>query len=174
MAWQLRDRTSERERFYLTATYEGLAAGNLERARQNDEAWARTYPRDPVPHSMLSGYPNKATGRYQQAIAEAEKAVEADPDFAIAYYNLGVNNLYLGRIPVRSQIPRASSGVSRAPAMRPIRRSVSRQPPSTRPRRPERSTSTSTASSPAPRSLRGSGSPLRSRTPRPAPGGHSL
>jgi DNA-binding winged helix-turn-helix (wHTH) protein/tetratricopeptide (TPR) repeat protein len=109
-AWPLRGRTSERERFYITATYEGLATGNLEQARQNDEAWAHTYPRDPVPHTMLSGYPNKAAGRYQQAITEAEKAVEADPDFAIAYYNLGVNNLYLGRVEEAENVLRRAAG----------------------------------------------------------------
>ncbi len=97
-AWQLRDHASDREKFYITATYEGLATGNLERARQNDEAWAQTYPRDPVPHSMLAGFPNKAAGRYEQAIVEARKATELDPDFAIGYYNLGVNHVYLDRV----------------------------------------------------------------------------
>jgi tetratricopeptide (TPR) repeat protein len=109
-AWQLRDHTSDREKFYITATYEGLATGNLEKARQNDEAWLHTYPRDPVPHSMLSGYPNKAAGRYQQALAEAQKAIGADPDFAIAYYNLGVNNLYLGRVEEAENILRRAAG----------------------------------------------------------------
>jgi eukaryotic-like serine/threonine-protein kinase len=109
-AWQLRERASDREKFLITANYEGLATGNLEKARQNDEAWAHTYPRDPVPHSMLSGYPNKAAGRYQQAVVEAEKAIEADPDFAIAYYNLGVNNLYLGRIEEAENVLRRAAG----------------------------------------------------------------
>jgi eukaryotic-like serine/threonine-protein kinase len=109
-AWQLRGRTSERERFYITATYEGLATGNLEQARQNDEAWAHTYPRDPVPYSMLSGYPNKAAGRYQEALAEAQRSIEADPDFAIAYYNLGVNNLYLGRVEEAENVLRRAAG----------------------------------------------------------------
>jgi eukaryotic-like serine/threonine-protein kinase len=97
-AWQLRDRTSDREKFLITANYEGLATGNLEKARQNDEAWAQTYPRDPVPLSMLSGFPNKAVARYQQGLAHAQKAVELDPDFGIAYYNLAVLNVYLERI----------------------------------------------------------------------------
>jgi eukaryotic-like serine/threonine-protein kinase len=97
-AWQLRNHTSDRERFYITATYEGLASGNLEKARQNDEAWAQTYPRDPVPLTMLAGFPNKALGRYQQGLAAAQKAIELDPDFAIAYYSLSVLNAHLERI----------------------------------------------------------------------------
>jgi eukaryotic-like serine/threonine-protein kinase len=109
-AWQLREHTSDREKFLITANYEGLATGNLEKARQNDEAWAHTYPRDAVPHSMLAGYPNKAAGRYQQAVAEAEKAIDADPDFAIAYYNLGVNNLYLGRVEEAENALRRAAG----------------------------------------------------------------
>ena len=36
-----------------------------------------------VPHSMLAGYPNKAAGRYEQAIVEARKSIELDPDFAM-------------------------------------------------------------------------------------------
>ena len=63
--------------------------GKPGKGRQNDEAWAQTYPRDPVPHSMLAGYPNKAAGRYEQALVEARKAIELDPDFAMGYYNLG-------------------------------------------------------------------------------------
>jgi DNA-binding winged helix-turn-helix (wHTH) protein/tetratricopeptide (TPR) repeat protein len=97
-AWQLRDHTSDREKFFIMANYEGLATGNLEKARQNDEAWANTYPRETLPHTMLSGYVNKAAGRYEQAIVEARKAIELDPDFVIAYYNLGVNNVYLDRV----------------------------------------------------------------------------
>ena len=97
-AWQLRGHTSDREKFFITANYEGLATGNLEKARENDEAWAHTYPREPIPHSLLSGYPDKGEARYEQAIAEARRAIDLDPDFAIAYYNLGVNHVYLNRL----------------------------------------------------------------------------
>src|SRR5277367_3894139 len=97
-AWQARDHAGDREKFYITATYEGLATGNLQKARHNDEAWAQSYPRDPVPHSLLAGFPNKAAGRYEQALVEARKATELDPDFAIGYYNLAVNNFYLDRV----------------------------------------------------------------------------
>ena len=109
-AWQLRDHTSDRERFLITANYEGLATGNLEKARQNDEAWAQTYPREPIPHSMLAGYPAKAAGRYEQAIVEARKAIELDPDFAIGYYNLGVNHVYLNRLEEGENALRRAAG----------------------------------------------------------------
>ena len=109
-AWLLRDRTSDREKFYITATYEGLATGNLERARQSDEAWLQTYPRDPVPYSMLSGYPSKAAGRYQQALARTRKAIELDPDFSIAYYNLAVLNVYLGHVDEAENVLRRAAG----------------------------------------------------------------
>jgi eukaryotic-like serine/threonine-protein kinase len=109
-AWQLRDHTSDREKFFITANYEGLATGNLEKARQNDEAWANTYPRETNPHTMLSSYVNKAAGRYEQAIVEARKAIELDPDFVIAYYNLGVNNVYLNRLEEAENVLRRAAG----------------------------------------------------------------
>ena len=72
--------------------------GDLERARKTGEAWAQTYPRDASPHTILSGYVNKIPGRYEYAAAEAWKAVELDPDFAVGYYNVAVNNAYLERL----------------------------------------------------------------------------
>jgi DNA-binding winged helix-turn-helix (wHTH) protein/Tfp pilus assembly protein PilF len=97
-AWRLRDHTSDREKFFITAGYEMLVTGNLEEAQQTCEAWARTYPREALPHSLLSGYVNKAAGKYENAAAEAGKAIELDPDFAIGYFNLAVNNVYLDRL----------------------------------------------------------------------------
>jgi eukaryotic-like serine/threonine-protein kinase len=41
---------------------------------------------------------NKSAGRYEEAAAEARKAIQLDPDFAIGYYSLGVNDAYLGRL----------------------------------------------------------------------------
>jgi Flp pilus assembly protein TadD len=47
---------------------------------------------------MLSGMPNKATGQYERAIAEARKAIELDADFAAGYYNLARDYVFLDRL----------------------------------------------------------------------------
>jgi eukaryotic-like serine/threonine-protein kinase len=97
-AWQLRFGTSDREKFFITAAYETLITGNEEQAQQTFEAWARTYPREALPHSFLGGYAHKAAGRYEKAAAESERAIELDPDLSMGYYNLGANNAYLDRL----------------------------------------------------------------------------
>ena len=109
-AWQLRERTSDREKFFITANYEALVTGNMEEARQTCETWARTYPRDPLPTTMLSGYVNKVAGRYELALDWARKSIELDPDFAIAYYNLGVNSMYLDRLDEAGNALRLAAG----------------------------------------------------------------
>jgi eukaryotic-like serine/threonine-protein kinase len=97
-AWELRDRATDREKFFITVNYQMLVTGNLDEARQTCDSWIRTYPRDPLPHAFLSGYISKTAGQYQKAADEARKAVELDPDFAIAYYNIAVNQTYLDHI----------------------------------------------------------------------------
>ena len=97
-AWQLRERASYHEKFFITSSYELLVTGNLDAAQQTCEAWARAYPREAAPHFVLSGTIHKARGRYEQAIVEARKAIELDPYFFVGYYSLGVLNVYLGSL----------------------------------------------------------------------------
>ena len=49
-AFELRERVSERERFYIEARYHQDVTGDLEKVRQVNELWALTYPRDELPH----------------------------------------------------------------------------------------------------------------------------
>ena len=97
-AWQLQDRASGRESFFIRANYHLLVTGNLEEARRVSQAWVRTYPRDAGAHMLLSGQLNKVLGRFEEAAAEAEKALELDPEFSLAYYNVAVNKAYLGQL----------------------------------------------------------------------------
>jgi eukaryotic-like serine/threonine-protein kinase len=109
-AWQLRDHASDPEKFVIDANYAILATGNLEVARQTLDAWVQMYPRDALPHVMLSGYPNKAAGRFEDAIGEGRKAIELDPDFSIAYFNIAVNNVYLNRLDEAENVLRRAAG----------------------------------------------------------------
>jgi hypothetical protein len=55
-AWQLRERASDREKFFIEFTYHRQVTGNLEKAYQTLESWLQTYPRGdepPSPHDLL-------------------------------------------------------------------------------------------------------------------------
>ena len=97
-AWQFRDRASDREKFFITATYQIFVTGNLEAAEQTCDSWIRAYPRDASPLTMIAGVINKEPGRYETALAAAQKAIELDPFFFPSYYSLGVVNVYLGNL----------------------------------------------------------------------------
>ena len=109
-AWRLRDRTSDPEKFFISGGYETLVTGNLEEARQTCEEWTQTYPRSALPHTLLSGYISKAAGQYEKAAAEARKAIELDPDFAISYFNVAVNDVYLDRLDEAENTLRRAAG----------------------------------------------------------------
>ena len=97
-AFQLRDRISDREKFFITAAYDLQVTGNLEKAQQTCQLWAQTYPREMTPHAFLSGIIYPAFGRYESAFEESENAIKLDQDFAYAYAILGFDNQYLDRL----------------------------------------------------------------------------
>jgi eukaryotic-like serine/threonine-protein kinase len=97
-AYQLRDRSSEREKFFITATYDLQVTGSLEDAQQTCELWAQTYPRDVGPHGLLSGFTYQGLGRYEKSTEEAKKAIALDPDFVPGYTNLAFSYVYLDRL----------------------------------------------------------------------------
>jgi DNA-binding winged helix-turn-helix (wHTH) protein len=97
-AYRLRDRASDRERFFITETYDEQVTGDLEKARETCELWTQSYPRDATPHGLLSGSIDEGLGLYQASIEEAQKAIEIDADFAPGYVNLAFTDTYLGRL----------------------------------------------------------------------------
>jgi eukaryotic-like serine/threonine-protein kinase len=97
-AYQWRDRASDAEKFFITASYEMEVTGNLERAQETCELWIDTYPRAMIPHAFLSGIILPALGNYEKAIEEAKKAIALDPDFAIGYSILAYSYQELGRL----------------------------------------------------------------------------
>ena len=101
-AWQLRDRVSDRERFFIDFTYDRQVTGNLEKAYQTLELWLQTYPRGdepPSPHDLLGGLSTHGTGRFERAIETSRKEIAADPDVAFGYGNLASSYFFLDRFP---------------------------------------------------------------------------
>jgi serine/threonine protein kinase/Tfp pilus assembly protein PilF len=86
-AFELRDRVSERERFYITCMYQSLSTGNLEEARITYELWIEAYPQDAVAHADL-GDLYATVGQYNKAIRETREAIRLDQDLSYAYANL--------------------------------------------------------------------------------------
>jgi tetratricopeptide (TPR) repeat protein len=97
-AYELRDRVSDVERFYIETLYDRDFTGNLEREQRTLESWAESYPRDARPHGLISGLALSGTAQHELAIAEADKAIALDPDLAPAYSNKGFNQLLLNRL----------------------------------------------------------------------------
>ena len=96
-AYELRDRASDRERFFITFNYDRDVTGNLEKAHQTCALWAQTYPREALPISLLSGFSTQGLGLYQESIEAAQKAIEIDPNLTPSYFNLAFSYFYLDR-----------------------------------------------------------------------------
>jgi len=97
-AWQLRDRASDQERFFIDFSYYRTVTGDLEKAGQTCELWAQTYPRDPRPHGFLGAGASTALGKYEKAAEENKKEIVLDPDHAFAYSNLAAYYVYRDRL----------------------------------------------------------------------------
>src|SRR5439155_16061820 len=74
-AYQLRNRVSDAERFYIETLYDRDVTGDVERELRTLEAWIESYPRDAVPHGLIGGLAASSTGKSELAIAEADKAI---------------------------------------------------------------------------------------------------
>jgi tetratricopeptide (TPR) repeat protein len=99
-AWQLRERASERERFFIDFNYDREVRGNLEHAFQTLELWEQTYPRraaPPDPRELLGGLSTKGTGRWEKAVESARKTIVAYPDVRIGYGNLALSSFFVDR-----------------------------------------------------------------------------
>ncbi len=86
-AYDLRDKVSERERFRISGTYYLLATGELEKAIQTYEMWAKTYPRNGEPYGNL-GVDYSYLGQYEKAVAASLEDLRINPSSAAAFTNL--------------------------------------------------------------------------------------
>jgi eukaryotic-like serine/threonine-protein kinase len=96
-AYQLRDRASDRERFFITLMYDRQVTGNLEKAKETLRAWADTYPRDVEARGLLGGFTSQGAGLFDMAIETSLKAIEIDPSTRFPYANLAYSYAHVNR-----------------------------------------------------------------------------
>jgi eukaryotic-like serine/threonine-protein kinase len=96
-AYELRERVSERENFFIASRYEHFATGNLEAARKTYELWAQTYPRDNIPPREL-GFIYTTLGDYDKSLARAQEAMKLDPGSGVDYGNLVGSYVQVNRL----------------------------------------------------------------------------
>lgn len=95
-AYELRDRASDQERFFITLSYQLRVTGDLEKAQQTCNVWAQTYPRDARPHGYVSAM-LQMIGQHERSIEAGKRMIELDPDFAVAYADLAAGYQNLNR-----------------------------------------------------------------------------
>ncbi|HYM75432.1 MAG TPA: protein kinase [Candidatus Dormibacteraeota bacterium] len=86
-AYELRDRASEREKFYIQAHYYDEVTLDLEKSLAVYAEWRQTYPRDTAPYdnaALASG----ALGQHEKALDLASQAHRIDPQDHFAYDNM--------------------------------------------------------------------------------------
>jgi eukaryotic-like serine/threonine-protein kinase len=86
-AYELRGRTSEREKLFISASYQDSVTGNLEAARSAYELLAQTYPRAAAPQTYLSDIYARL-GEYEKGLRAAQEALRLDPGSGVNYGNL--------------------------------------------------------------------------------------
>ncbi|MBV8829221.1 MAG: protein kinase, partial [Acidobacteriaceae bacterium] len=96
-AFELRNRVSERERFYIEGAYYGDVTGEVEKAVQTYTQWAQLYPANEVPHIDL-GVHYSALGQYEKSLAEFREGFRLDPDNVVCIADLMQSYAQLGRL----------------------------------------------------------------------------
>jgi eukaryotic-like serine/threonine-protein kinase len=102
-SFELRERVSEREKYYIESHYYHFVTGNLEEARKIYEVWGQTYPRELVPPGNL-GVVYQSLGQYNKALEEFREALRLAPDDALTYANLLITYISLNRLKEASAI----------------------------------------------------------------------
>ena len=96
-AYDLREKVSERERFWIESGYYDFVTGELEKGAQVDELWLQTYPRDAMPYTEL-GFVSATLGNWEKALEEWQVAVRLDPKNGLLYYLLSLAYMSQNRL----------------------------------------------------------------------------
>jgi serine/threonine protein kinase/tetratricopeptide (TPR) repeat protein len=102
-AYDLRDRVSERERYYISEKYTSYVTGDREEVISVLKAWAQSYPNDYIPHNNLAANYN-LLGQYEDSLKEAREAVRLSPNNPTALGNYVEGFMRLGRFDEARQV----------------------------------------------------------------------
>ena len=95
-AFELRDRVSERERFFISWRYFRDAIQAWDKALELARSWTATYPREAFAFNSL-GSALIRFGQFEQSVQPLREAIRLDPRFVPAYSNLAATLLALDR-----------------------------------------------------------------------------
>ncbi len=112
-AFELRDRVSERERFFISWRYYRDAEQAWDKALSLAQAWTSTYPREPFAFNSL-GLASAAFGEHEKAVAAFREAIRLDPKFVTPYGNVAGSLIALNRFDEAKTVLRyaAAQGVA--------------------------------------------------------------
>jgi eukaryotic-like serine/threonine-protein kinase len=108
-AYELRNRVSDWENYFITFNYHRQVTRNLELARQTLESWTQKYPGDIDARGLMSGFTSQGVGRYEKAVEEGQKAIELAPNFSIGYANIAWACVYQNRLSEAEAVLRKAS-----------------------------------------------------------------
>jgi eukaryotic-like serine/threonine-protein kinase len=111
-AFELRDRVSERERFFISWRYYHDATQDWDKALELARTWTATYPREVFAFNSL-GAAYKAFALFDQSIEAFRASARLDPSFAVPVENLASTLIVVDRL------DEATAAIGQATALRP-------------------------------------------------------
>jgi serine/threonine protein kinase/tetratricopeptide (TPR) repeat protein len=97
-AFELRDRVSDREKFYISSHYEQFVTGNQTKAAEIYKLWMETYPRDSAAISLNLGVIYELLGQLDKALASFKEAARLEPSSRLIVGQLLDIHLRLGKL----------------------------------------------------------------------------
>jgi DNA-binding winged helix-turn-helix (wHTH) protein len=97
-AYELRARTSEPEKYFISSVFHKEVTGDIEKAQQFCKLWKQDYPRSDMPHTYLAGAIYPVIGQYEKASEEAGESITLKADSPISYVFLMFADIALLRL----------------------------------------------------------------------------
>jgi eukaryotic-like serine/threonine-protein kinase len=95
--YELRDRTSELEKFAISSTYEAIVTGDMDKAVQICEQWTKLFPHYSGAFFALSNY-DQGAGRLDESLAAALEVNRLSPPSPFTYWQVINLDIQLGRL----------------------------------------------------------------------------